>query len=311
MKNTINYYYNILIDDFIKSNDDYYFFLDGDEYHLLLFNRPFEDINALYKLNMQMKINGCLVHEIILNKDKQAITMVNEVPYILIKLCRYKNDKVFLNDISYIQNMSSRLQYDKSLFRDDWIKLWSDKIDYYEYQISQFGKKYPILCDSLSYFIGLGENAISYLANNINSDKNNVNINLVVSHKRIKQKMGSFEFYNPINFVVDSRVRDVSEYIKNTFFNDNFNIYELKSYLSLNPFNEKEYVQLFARMLFPTYYFDIYDEIINNNSSEDNILTILNKIDDYEILLFNLYKFIVYEKKVQLEPIEWILKYHS
>ena len=325
MKNTINYYYNIIIENFIKSDHDYYFYMNGDEFHLVLFDRPYEDIDALYKLNVQMKLKGCIVHEILLNKDKQAITLINNLPYVLIRLCRYKNDKVFLNDINYIQNMTYRIEYDHSLLRTDWIKLWSEKIDYYEYQINQFGKKYPLLCDSLSYFIGMGENAISYLINNtngtgifedrvnlINRKNDNVkNNNLVVCHKRIKRKLGSFEFYNPLNFVIDNRIRDVCEYIKDCFFNNSLDIYELKSYFNISNFNKDEYVYFFSRLLFPTYYFDVYDNIINNDISEDEMIPILKNIDKYELFLFNIYKFIVYEKKVQIEPIEWLIRNHS
>lgn len=325
MKNTINYYYNITIENIIKSDHDYYFYMNTDEFHLVLFDRPYADIDSIYKLNVQMKNKRCLVHEILLNKDKQAITMINNLPYILIRLCRYKNDKVFLNDINYIQNMTYHIEYDQSLLRDDWVKLWSEKIDYYEYQINQFGKKYPLLCDSLSYFIGMGENAISYLVNNIKNaemydDKinlnnrkfNNINNNgLVVCHKRIKGNLGSFEFYNPLNFVIDNRTRDVCEYIKDCFFNSSLDIYEIKSYLNIINFNRDEYIRFFARLLFPTYYFDIYDEVINNGISEENIIPILEKVDKYELFLFNIYKFIVYEKKVQIEPIEWLIRNHS
>jgi hypothetical protein len=55
----------------------------------------------------------------------------------------------------------------------------------------------------------------------------------------------------------------------------------------------------------------MYDEIINNNYSEEKILDIIDKTYEYEELLFSIYKFIVYEKKVQIEPIEWIIKEHS
>ncbi len=303
MKNTINFYYNILVDEFIKKDDNYYFYYNGDEFYLIFYNRPYEDINAIYKLNMEMKKRGCIVHELILNKDKSAITMINEKPYVLIKLCRYKNDKVFLNDINYMQNMTINIQADKTLLRNDWIKLWSEKIDYYEYQISEVGKKYPILCDSLSYFIGLGENAICYLINNLDVKDN---VSLVVSHKRIFQEKGSINFYNPLNFVVDNRVRDVAEYIKQTFYNDNFSLYDVKSYLSIGNLNKAEYVLFIGRLLFPTCYFDMYDEIINSGKNEETIFKIIDKIDEYEELIYNIYKFIVYEKKVQLEPIEWL-----
>lgn len=307
MKNTVDYYYNIRIDNLIKGNVDYYFFMKNSEYHLVRYNRPIEDIEPIYKLNVEMLKRHASVHEIILNKDKQAITMINNEPYILIKLCKYRNDKVSLSDISYMQNITYNIQFDKALLRDEWIRLWSEKIDYYEYQINQLGKEYPILCDSLSYFIGLGENAISYLVNNVR-DSNDI---LVTSHKRIDIKKGNFEFYNPLNFIIDNRVRDICEYIKESYFAGNFNSYELKVFLNNSNFSKKEYIYLFSRLLFPTYYFDKYDEIINKKTNEDLIIPILNKIGDYEKFLLSIYRYIVYEKKVQIEPIEWILKIES
>lgn len=307
MKNTINYYYNIRIENLVKTKEDYYFFFNNQEYHFIKYNRPIEDIEALYRLNQEMLNRRILVHQIILNKDSTPITIDNNIPYILIKLCDYKNNQVYLKDINYIQHLTNRINFDKSLYRNDWVKLWCEKIDYYEYQINQLGKEYPILCDSLSYYIGLGENAISYLVNNI-KDNNNM---LVVSHKRIRINKGSFEFFNPINFIVDNRVRDVSEYIKNTFFYNRFSSNELKMYLDNNRFNKNEYIYLFSRLLFPTYYFDIYDEIINDKKDEELIIPIVQKANEYEEFLVSLYKYILYEKKVQIEPIEWLLKNHS
>ena len=303
MKNTINFYYNIFLDEFVKKDNCYYFYYGGDEYYFVPLNRPTDDIFGIYKLNLEMKKRKCLVHQLILNKDKSIITVVSGISYVLIRLCKYKNDKVFLNDINYIQNMTVNIECDKSLIRNDWIKLWSEKIDYYEYQISQVGKKYPLLCDSLSYFIGMGENAISYLVNNLDSK---INVNLVVSHKRIYQERGSLNFYNPLNFVVDSRVRDVAEFIKETFYNKTLKLCDLKAYFNIANLNKNEYILLFGRLLFPTYYFDIYDDIINNDKSEELVINIIDRTDEYESMLNTIYKFILYEKKVQLEPIEWL-----
>ena len=303
MKNTINFYYNIFLDEFVKKDNCYYFYYGGDEYYFVPLNRPTDDIFGIYKLNLEMKKRKCLVHELILNKDKSIITVVSGISYVLIRLCKYKDDKVFLNDINYIQNMTVNIECDKSLIRNDWIKLWSEKIDYYEYQISQVGKKYPLLCDSLSYFIGMGENAISYLVNNLDSK---INVNLVVSHKRIYQERGSLNFYNPLNFVVDSRVRDVAEFIKETFYNKTLKLCDLKAYFNIANLNKNEYILLFGRLLFPTYYFDIYDDIINNDKSEELVINIIDRTDEYESMLNTIYKFILYEKKVQLEPIEWL-----
>ena len=252
----------------------------------------------------------CLVHQIILNKDNSTLTIINNITYVLIKVSNYHNNNIYLKDINYIQNMTYNIQYDNLLLRDDWVKLWCDKVDYYEYQINQLGKEYPLLCDSLNYFIGLGENAISYIVNNVTNNVSN-NRFLVVSHKRIKKENGSFDFYNPLNFVIDNRARDVAEYIKNTFFDNIFNIDELRMYLNYSNFTKDEYIHLYSRLLFPSYYFDIYDEIINTKSDENKIIKVINSIDKYQDFLSNIYKYIVYEKKVQIEPIEWVMTNYS
>ena len=307
MKNSINYYYNVRINNLKRVNDDYYFEINNEMYSLIKLNRPSEDILPLYKLNIEMLKRNCLVHKIIINKDNYLITVINNIPYVLLKLCNYRINDVCVDDIIKMQFKTNNISFDKSLNRNNWIKLWCDKIDYYEYQINQLGKEYPILCDSLSYYIGLGENAISYIVNNIK----NYNFNMVVAHKRIKIEKGIFDFYNPLQFVVDNRVRDLSEYIKCAFFYDKLDMNDVIKYLNYNFLSKNEYLLLFSRLLFPTYYFDKYDEIINNKKNEDTIIPIIEKNYAYEEFLLKIYNYIVYEKKVQIEPIEWLINRHS
>lgn len=302
MKNNINYYYGILTDDVIKNNDEYYFYYNNHEYHLITYNRPYEEIKALYELNIEMLKRNILVHKFIKNINNNIITYINNQAYVLIELCNYKNNKVFLNDIKYYQNFTQNIDYNKELLRNDWINLWCNKIDYYEYQISELGNKYKILNESIYYYIGLGENAISYLKNNYNYDKENY----IVSHRRININDGSKEFYNPINFIIDNKVRDIAEYIKDSFFNNKLDIHEIKLYLNNINLNKNDYVLLFSRLLFPSYYFDIYDEIINNNLSEEKIISIIEKNSIYEEFLRNIYIYIRKEKNVLIEPIDWL-----
>ena len=44
--------------DLVKSNDDYRFYLDNEEYHLVIFDRPFEDIKPIYNLNVEKSKSG-------------------------------------------------------------------------------------------------------------------------------------------------------------------------------------------------------------------------------------------------------------
>ncbi|MBR2857605.1 hypothetical protein IKE96_00020, partial [bacterium] len=47
LKNTINYYYNLSIDNLIKSNNDFHFYLNNQEYHFIKCIRPIEELNSL------------------------------------------------------------------------------------------------------------------------------------------------------------------------------------------------------------------------------------------------------------------------
>ena len=80
-------------------------------------------------------------------------------------------------------------------------------------------KKYPVLYNIIDYYIGLGENAIQYFKSIVPTYNGNIEIG--VCHKRINYNSTLFDLYNPLNLVIDYKVRDLSEYIKSVFFNTN------------------------------------------------------------------------------------------
>lgn len=275
MKNIINYYYNLNLLDVYEINNKYYFNYKNSDYFFIVFDRPIEDAPSIYNLFQELKKRRILTNDIITNKDNQILTMLNGVPYILIR-DNIKNKDININDILYIQNNTFSISNDKKLFRNHWKDLWKTKIDYYEDQMNTISKKYKILNETIDFYIGLGENAISFLVNN--KIKENM---LCLSHKRININQGSLEFYNPANYVIDNRVRDFAEYIKNSFFIDKINFDLFKYYLDYMNFTKDEYILLISRLIFPTYYFDIYDNIINYNLDEKIILNVINKTNSY------------------------------
>ena len=193
----------------------------------------------------------------------------------------------------------------KNLFKFDWGSLWSNKIDYFEYQINQIGKKYPILCDSLGYFIGMAENAISYV-NYAISQNAKENLYFAVSHRRIKESDTFFDLYNPINIVVDSRVRDISEYIKHMVIN-NINPWEdIKKHFLTTRYSYLEWQLLYGRLLFPTYYFDKYELIVSGDCAEEDIVSLISNTKDYEKFLYDFYIFS--KNYVNIPGIDWIIK---
>ncbi len=291
MKNTINYYYNLNINTIHQKEKNYYFKADNKNY-LLLKCTNIEEPDDIYRLNIYLS-QILPVHRIVLNANNEAITKINDSNYLLLELFS-NNNKINLNNIIELSNIRIPFSVDK-LKRNDWYNLWIKKVDYFEYQLSQIGKKYPLIRESFNYYIGLAENAI-ILVNNI--DFNNIPLGL--SHRRITNM--SFNLYNPLNIVIDVRIRDVCEYFKFCFFNNIDISMELELFLSYNSFNIDEAKLFLARMFFPTYYFDLYEKIIDNEIDESEIKKVIIKADNYEKILKQVY----YHFKNNQINIEWL-----
>lgn len=306
MKNTIMYYYDLEPKNIHQNGKKYFFYIDEEKYYFVPFTRPLEEVEAIYSLNQEMIKRNILVHEIILNKHHEVISMYNETPFLLYKLSICEKGCLKLSDLHSLSKNSYAMPYHSILEKTDWSGLWTRKIDYIEYQITQVGKNYPIIRESISYFIGLAETAISY----INDTKREVNPtqidNVVLSHRRIGRNMDMYDFYNPLNIIADHKVRDLAEYIKCSFFESKFKIEELEEYFKYNTFSLYGYQMLLGRLLFPTFYFDLYEKIMAQKENEKKILEIINKIDDYQDFLQEMYFFI--RERSMIKEIAWIIK---
>lgn len=303
MKNNIMYYYNLRIDNITQNNNNYYFTINNDNYCFTIYTRDIKESNEIYKLNKYMLSSNILVHEIIPNKDNYVVTIINNIPYILYKIYINKNKKLNINELTYLSNYT--YQVDKILTRNNWNVLWSTKIDYFEYQINQMGKKYPILVDTFAYFTGLAENAISYVKYTTLETQMETSDNPVISHRKINNNIEPL--YNPLNIILDHKSRDIAEYIKLSFLNKNTNIYqELDSYFSNNYYSEYGLRLLYARIIYPSFYFDMYEQIIQGLRKESDLLNIVSLLDDYELYLKEMYYYL--KKYHNIPEIDWITK---
>ena len=167
MKNILNYFYNLYPNKIIKNTRESYFYFNNKKFYIKKINRPIEDLELIININLKLESINKTVYKILNNKENKYYFEYEKEYYIVLMVIKNENE---ILDIFDLFNFNNLIKTDKNTIinRNDYLNLWSEKIDYYEYQISQVGKKYPLLCDSLSYFIGMGENAISYLVNNLN-----------------------------------------------------------------------------------------------------------------------------------------------
>ena len=286
MQNILGYYYNLHPTNIDTINNNYFFSYNERNYCFELYERPLNDIEYLYNNN-------------------QILTYLNQKPYVLMEIYINKLAKIRLSEICFINNNSTNIEKNNILQRTDWTDLWEAKIDYFESQINEIGKKYPNLCNYANYYIGLAENAIFYIKDIINTDGIIIEC---VCHKRIDSKKTYYELYNPINFIYDFRVRDACEYIKSCFFNgyDAYNI--LKEYFQMNYISYKEALLFYGRLIYPSYFFDLYDDIVNLNLDEKKVEEIVIKSEDYEIFLIKTYMFLLKLYNRYIPPVDWLMK---
>ena len=305
MKDMINYFYNLNIESVEDWDNIFTFKWNKEEFYFVPLNRTERELIDLVQISKELKNRGLECHDMILNKFGKLITNVYEANYILLKPIGNTKEEFEIKDMIKINNFLILTPNKSNLYRNSWSKLWSDKIDYFEYQIHELGKDKEIILDSFSYYIGLGENAISYV-NSTNKKYQKTSLDhICLSHRRIKYPNYKLNYLNPLSFIFDLEVRDIAEYIKSAFFEGADALSYLKETLKISRFTTYSLELLYARLLYPSYYFDVYESIMNNKEEEEKLIPIIEKADDYEDFLKDAYTEM--NKYAPIERIAWIL----
>ena len=155
--------------------------------------------------------------------------------------------------------------------------------------------------------MGLAENAIAYANNTNNKFSLNSFDKICLNHRRLDFPNLTKEYYNPLLFIFDLQVRDIAEYLKSAFFKSEMDAWiEFKTFINFQKRSIYEYQMFYARMLYPSYYFDMYEKIMNGEESEEKLIFYIEKSKNYEQFLKNMYYEII--KIVQIEKIDWLEK---
>ena len=106
--------------------------------------------------------------------------------------------------------------------------------------------------------------------------------------------------------IIDSRVRLLCEYIRGAFFDDDMCEEEIINIINSYNLNRNEKILFFSRILFPTFYFDIYEKIILEDKEEENIEICIKNIDKNNKLISLIYN--EFSRLKIIPEIEWIKK---
>jgi len=293
MKDIIFINYNLKINNFNKVKNNYYFFYNNESY---LFYEVFNDIQMLKFINNYIKKNNIEAFDIILNNQNEIITKKDNKNYALLKLSGILKYEVKVNEFKYYP-----IEYKAC----NWGVLWGKRIDYYEIQLRELGIEYQSVLNSYGFFCGLAENAILYYNLTLDKFKGEEEIVSIV-HNRMKYPCYLIDYNNPLNFVIDYSVRDIAEYIKSYLLSEDFELENVFLIIDKLNMNNLSFNLLFSRLLYPTFYFDVYDKIILEDGVDNDIISVVTSADKYVDMLNRLY--LRYNIKYQMFNVEWLNK---
>lgn len=254
---------------FIKNN------YDGKKY--ILRKRKYENSPEMLKI-----INSKIFLKNIL--DEKILNIENYIYY----LYESKNDSIEYIDLDDVSEYI-RLQKNNCscMFNiNEVIRKWESKVDYIEEILKSEIEIDENILTLFNYFIGLTEVAINYLKQNLKVELKQFIMPCNIFHKRIYKSMRKYELYDPYNYIIDNKIRDISEYIKSQVIEKDIKKIEQEiskiDNMKLSLF-EKQY--LISRIVFPTFFYDKVDEYLLNNKNKTILIETLNYLDKYETAL--------------------------
>ncbi len=266
--------------DYLIYKKNYIWFEYNDfKYIVMQTNYDEKKLGYLNQLVNYLDNYGFFFHQLIGGKNGFIMTF-GDKNYVLLKLRIIKERVITVDEILKLSSIS---------VKEIGITNIEEKIDFLEQYLANYENLELI---NFNYFIGLAENAIEMFNLYGAENKNYIN------HRRLVYNENTLEFYNPLNLVIDYHTRDLAEYVKSLFISGENKVIEYLKYL-----NYKDWYTYFARMLFPSFYFDFIDNYIKNGQ-EFNKKRISNLANSYEKMLRDTYYSI--NSKVIMPNITWL-----
>ncbi len=254
-------------------------------------------IQTLYPI-----FNGDIVY-LVKNKYNKYISTSKDENNIC--LLTYKKED--FTDINQVIKMHQTFlnQFNYQVKIEEIIALWDQRLEYIQNQclvnLNFNNDAHFVLYEYTLYAIGLALNALQYLSD-IHVDFQRKYYQSTLTHRRIK-KMDKFELFNPFNLIIDHSSRDLAELYKNQLIDFN----TLMKICALYQYSIDEYEYLLARLFYPTFIFDIVEDIATDTTSYDYTSDIYYAISKQNQQLDKVKEFYFsIHQSMNIRPIEWI-----
>lgn len=283
--------------------DDSEFELEGWTFKLeAIQDQKEEELQSLNDfLQTLMQLFPTMGAQIITNRKG---TFISEDDYGKVILVATKKQKMRIQDIIKIHqqyvNSPSEIPYTTTYLSS----LWEEKINSIEQKILPSIRvddfAYQKIMVAAIYALGLAENALQYLTE-IAIDYGKEISPLTLSHRRL-ESLDSHTVFDPLNLILDSPIRDIAEAWKYKVITTT----ELLQILPTYQLSIKEVSLLFARMLFPTRFFDLLEKHYGERVDvRKEILAYYREMNQDLLELKKVEQLLV--KNYGIRPISWLL----
>ena len=265
MKELLKEKYKIEIDDYYEYKGGIIFFLDGVRYYFVKHNYDDEFFNILIEMIQELKTKQVYLHEFILDK----LGRVNADGYCLMKIIIF-GDEITEKEM---QRFYAIRNFNDEFYKQyvSLIELWYKKLDYLEYQVSELSNRL-IINNSFDFYLGITEEVLQYLNNFSDVSMKQY---LSLAHRSLSS-FNVIDFYNPLNIIIDIYTRDLGLYVKNN--QDYDYLYQFMQ----NASHDYAYYYLYARLILPSDYFKILEDILLDNKQEKELSNYITKYLEYE-----------------------------
>lgn len=271
MKEFIEYNYDLRCDDLAILNNLLYFKHLDKFYIISNFNR--DEVEFEKVLNYLIS-NSLKSLKVVMNKKGSYISEFNGKKYVVMESdC----ENEIIDFPICIGGLINENNY--------WNEIWENRVVQLEKHKSELSLNKDIFY-ILNYYIGLIE--ICIYNYNLLIKKYGQKNGLSIQHNRIEFPIYSFSYYNPVNYLFDFEFRDFAEYLKMRFFYSDFSTDEAISVIDNYNFDNFSINMFFVRLIYPTYFLELYDIQNKNNVYSDLFYDLLKKSSQYENFILKL-----------------------
>lgn len=298
MKELINWYYQLNIDHLEQLNDIYYTRF-GDRY-IYIISVGKEKNTVFFHLLQLLQYSPS--QRVLLSKENTTTVLFEDQHYYVLE------STVSLHEYIDIRTINIPVIYQKpypvaSQLKDRWLsknRLHEEQLNVIIDQLSLTER--PLFFDLATYYIHLNEQAYTFV-NHLQETEYGVSL----CHMRLTPTTYKYEFFSPQLLTLDNKARCYCEYIRYLYLEQQ-NLNQIRSVVQMinqtNPMKKEEWELLYARLYFPTQFYDALYSLRANEAID--IPTLYEQGLQYSKLLYQLPYEIYQNSLIELHVPEWV-----